>query len=358
MEQNRMSKIVVGMSGGVDSAVAALLLKRQGFEVVGLFMKNWEDDDTEDGYCPAKQDFMDVLAVADKIGIEVEAVNFAKEYKERVFAHFLSEYQAGRTPNPDVLCNAEIKFKAFLDHALNLGAAKIATGHYAQVRERLGRFELLKAEDGGKDQSYFLHRLNQAQLSKTLFPLGDLYKREVREIARAAGLPVYAKKDSTGICFIGERPFREFLARYLPKEPGEMCTPEGKVMGRHEGLAYYTLGQRQGLGIGGQGEPWFVAGKDKTRNVLIVVQGHAHPLLLKDSLSAKDLSWIAGEAPHSEWVYAAKTRYRQADAPCSITRLVGDSCDITFAQPQWAVTPGQSVVLYESEVCLGGGVIQ
>jgi tRNA-uridine 2-sulfurtransferase len=353
-----MNKIVVGMSGGVDSAVAALLLKRQGYEVVGLFMKNWEDDDAEDGYCPAKQDFMDVLAVAGKIGIEVEAVNFAKEYKERVFAYFLREYQAGRTPNPDVLCNAEIKFKAFLDHALNLGADKIATGHYARVRERLGRFELLKAEDGGKDQSYFLHRLNQAQLSKTLFPLGELYKREVREIAREAGLPVYAKKDSTGICFIGERPFREFLARYLPKEPGEMQTPEGKVMGRHQGLAYYTLGQRQGLGIGGQGEPWFVAGKDKMRNVLIVVQGHAHPLLLKENLSAKDLSWVAGETPHSEWVYAAKTRYRQADAPCAITRLVGDDCDIAFAQPQWAVTPGQSVVLYDSEVCLGGGVIQ
>jgi len=225
------SKVVVGMSGGVDSAVAALLLKQQGHEVVGLFMKNWEDDDGEDGYCPAKQDFMDVLAVADKIGIEVEAVNFAKEYKERVFSLFLKEYQAGRTPNPDVLCNSEIKFKAFLDHALALGADKIATGHYARVRERFGKFELLKAEDGTKDQSYFLYRLNQAQLSKTLFPLGDLYKREVRKIAEAAGLPVFAKKDSTGICFIGERPFREFLQRYLPKQPGPMKTPEGKIMG-------------------------------------------------------------------------------------------------------------------------------
>jgi len=352
------NKIVVGMSGGVDSAVAALLLKRQGYQVVGLFMKNWEDDDEADGSCPAKQDFMDVLAVADQIGIEVEAVNFAKEYKERVFAYFLREYQAGRTPNPDVLCNAEIKFKAFLDHALALGAEKIATGHYAKVRERFGQFELLKAEDGGKDQSYFLHRLNQAQLSKALFPLGELYKREVREIAREAGLPVHAKKDSTGICFIGERPFREFLERYLPKNPGEMVTPEGKLMGQHQGLAYHTLGQRQGLGIGGQGEPWFVAAKDMEHNRLIVVQGHDHPLLLKGSLRAMDLSWVSGEMPHTEWVYAAKTRYRQADAPCSITRVDGESCDIEFAQPQWAVTPGQSVVLYDSEVCLGGGVIQ
>ena len=352
-----MNKIVVGMSGGVDSAVTALLLKRQGFEVVGLFMKNWEDDDTADGACPAKQDFMDVLAVADKIGIEVEAVNFAREYKERVFAYFLREYQSGRTPNPDVLCNSEIKFKAFLGHALSLGADKIATGHYARVRERFGRFELLKAEDGGKDQSYFLHRLNQAQLSKTLFPLGDLYKREVREIAREAGLPVHAKKDSTGICFIGERPFREFLSRYLPKQPGEMVTPEGRSVGKHQGLAYYTIGQRQGLAIGGEGEPWFVAGKDMVRNELIVVQGHAHPLLIKERLTAMDLSWISGEAPHPAWVYAAKTRYRQADAPCSITHLDEGRCDIEFAQPQWAVTPGQSVVLYDSEVCLGGGVI-
>ncbi|MFA7243386.1 MAG: tRNA 2-thiouridine(34) synthase MnmA [Sulfuricellaceae bacterium] len=353
-----MNKIVVGMSGGVDSAVAALLLKRQGFEVVGLFMKNWEDDDGEDGDCPAKQDFMDVLAVADRIGIEVEAVNFAKEYRERVFSLFLTEYQAGRTPNPDVLCNAEIKFKSFLDHSLSLGADKIATGHYARVRERFGRFELLKAEDGGKDQSYFLHRLNQAQLSKTLFPLGEMYKREVREIARAAGLPVHDKKDSTGICFIGERPFREFLARYLPKQPGAMVTPEGRTVGGHQGLAYYTIGQRQGLCIGGEGEPWFVAGKDMARNELIVVQGHGHPLLFKDRLTAMDLSWIDGAAPHTAWVYAAKTRYRQADAPCSISRLNNDRCDIEFAQPQWAVTPGQSVVLYDSEVCLGGGIIQ
>ncbi|GAO35027.1 tRNA-specific 2-thiouridylase MnmA [Sulfuricella sp. T08] len=354
----RNKRVVVGMSGGVDSAVAALLLKRQGYDVVGLFMKNWEDDDTEDGYCPAKQDFMDVLAVADKIGIKVEAVNFAKEYREKVFALFLREYQAGRTPNPDVLCNSEIKFKAFLDHAIALGADKIATGHYAQVRERAGLFELLKAEDGSKDQSYFLHRLNQAQLSRAIFPLGEIYKREVRDIAREAGLPVHAKKDSTGICFIGERPFREFLSRYLPKQPGDMETPEGKVVGRHEGLAYHTIGQRQGLGIGGQGEPWFVAGKDMARNVLIVVQGHDHPALFREALVAADLSWVSGHAPHTDWVYGAKIRYRQADAPCCIHRVDRENCEIDFAQPQWAVTPGQSVVVYESEVCLGGGVIQ
>jgi tRNA-specific 2-thiouridylase len=354
-----MSKrVVVGMSGGVDSSVAALLLKREGYEVIGLFMKNWEDDDTGDGYCPAKQDFMDVLAVADRIGIEVEAVNFAREYRERVFALFLQEYQAGRTPNPDVLCNSEIKFKAFLDHALGLGADYIATGHYARVRERNGVFELLKAEDGSKDQSYFLYRLGQAQLSRTIFPLGGLYKREVREIARRAGLVTAEKKDSTGICFIGERPFREFLSRYLPRQPGEMHTPEGRVVGQHEGLAYYTIGQRQGLGIGGQGEPWFVAGKDMARNVLIVVQGHDHPALFRERLRASDLSWVSGLAPHPSWVYGAKTRYRQPDAPCCIARIDDGACEIEFAQPQWAVTPGQSVVVYESEVCLGGGVIQ
>jgi tRNA-specific 2-thiouridylase len=292
------TRIVVGMSGGVDSAVTALLLKQQGYDVLGLFMKNWEDEDDE--HCPAKQDFFDVLAVAEKIGIEVEAVNFAKEYKDRVFSYFLAEYQAGRTPNPDVLCNAEIKFKAFLDHAMNLGATAIATGHYARLRRQGNEFQLLKAVDDSKDQSYFLHRLNQAQLSKSMFPLGELRKSEVRKIAEKAGLPNYAKKDSTGICFIGERPFREFLSRYLPKQPGEMQTPEGKVVGQHDGLMYHTIGQRKGLGIGGQGEPWFVVGKEMARNVLIVVQGHDHPLLLKDSLNAADLSWISGIAPRTD----------------------------------------------------------
>ena len=356
-----MAKVVVGMSGGVDSSVAALLLKRQGHEVVGLFMKNWEDDDTDD-YCSSRQDLIDATAAADVIGIELEAVNFAEEYRERVFANFLTEYQAGRTPNPDVLCNSEIKFKAFLEHALHLGADYIATGHYAQVREFLGKFQLLKAEDGTKDQSYFLYRLNQEQLAKTLFPVGHLYKREVRKIAAEAGLPNHAKKDSTGICFIGERPFREFLARYLPKQPGELRRlDDERVIGQHEGLAYYTLGQREGLGIGGvkgaPEEPWFVAAKDLERNVLYVVQGHDHPALLRDRLTAGQLSWISGEPPHTHWVYAAKTRYRMPDAACDIESLTADCCEVSFAAPQWAVTPGQSVVLYESLVCLGGGVI-
>ena len=348
--------IVVGMSGGVDSAVTALLLKQQGYRVTGVFMKNWEDD--EDENCPARQDFLDVLAVAEVIGIEVEAVNFSAEYKDRVFSHFLREYQAGRTPNPDVLCNAEIKFRAFLDYAIGLGAEKIATGHYARLHERDGLFELHKAVDSSKDQSYFLYRLNQAQLSKSMFPLGELHKTEVRRIAEQAGLPNAAKKDSTGICFIGERPFREFLQRYLPIQPGDMRTPEGRVMGRHQGLMYHTIGQRQGLGIGGAGEPWFVAGKDVVRNELIVVQGHDHPLLYSSRLLAADLSWTAGATPDSARAYAAKTRYRQADAPCRLAQVTADAATIVFDSPQWAVTPGQSVVLYQGDVCLGGGIIQ
>lgn len=354
-------KIIVGLSGGVDSSVAALLLKREGYEVIGLFMKNWEGDDTDE-YCSANQDLVDAAAAADVIGIDFEAVNFSAEYRERVFADFLREYQAGRTPNPDVLCNSEIKFKAFLDHALALGADRIATGHYAQVREFLGKWQLLKAEDGTKDQSYFLHRLNQSQLSKTLFPLGHLYKRDVRRIAAEAGLPNHARKDSTGICFIGERPFREFLARYLPKQPGEIrVLGTDRAIGRHEGLMYYTLGQREGLGIGGvkgaSEEPWFVSGKDMEKNILWVVQGHEHPALLSGVLVAKDLSWVSGDVPHTHWVYAAKTRYRQPDAACQIERISADECEVVFAAPQWAVTPGQSLVIYESRVCLGGGII-
>jgi tRNA-specific 2-thiouridylase len=361
-------KIIVGMSGGVDSSVAALLLQRAGFEVVGLFMKNWEDDD-DDEYCSTRQDLIDCAAVADVIGIELEAVNFAAEYKERVFRAFLAEYQAGRTPNPDVLCNAEIKFRAFLGHALALGAGRIATGHYAGVREvrdaeNAPRFELLKAADKSKDQSYFLHRLNQTQLASTVFPLAQLQKTEVRKIAKEAGLSVHAKRDSTGICFIGERPFREFLNRYLPHEPGAIRTSEGRVIGTHVGLAFYTIGQRKGIGIGGvknggtQGEAWYVAGKDMAKNELLVVSGHEHPLLQKDSLRAADLSWVSGKAPDAAAAYAAKTRYRQADAPCRIAGLEDDFLDISFEQPQWAVTPGQSAVLYQGEVCLGGGVIQ
>ena len=365
-----MSKktVVVGLSGGVDSSVAALLLKQQGWHVVGLFMKNWEDDDTAD-YCSSRQDLIDVMSVADKIGIDVEVVNFAAEYRERVFAEFLREYQAGRTPNPDILCNSEIKFKAFLDHAMQLGADKIATGHYAGVREFDGAFQLLKAEDGTKDQSYFLYRLNQAQLSKTLFPLANIYKREVRKIAEAEGLHVAGKKDSTGICFIGERPFKDFLARYLPPKQGEIRRlDDGKVLGQHDGLMYHTLGQRKGLNIGGvkeKGQPgggdhdaWFVAGKDMEKNVLYVVQGHDHPALLKGDLIAEQLSWVSGRAPHTHWVYTAKPRYRTPDQPCEVECVDGDTCEIRFAEPQWALTPGQSVVLYESRVCLGGGVIR
>ncbi|MFV1922417.1 MAG: tRNA 2-thiouridine(34) synthase MnmA [Methylotenera sp.] len=356
-------KVIVGLSGGVDSSVTAMLLKQQGYEVTGLFMKNWEDDD-DDEYCASKQDLIDAVSVADKLAIDIEAVNFSKEYKDRVFANFLAEYEAGRTPNPDILCNAEIKFKAFLDHAITMGADLIATGHYAKVREnplKKGNYQLLKADDGSKDQSYFLYRLNQAQLSKTLFPLGSYLKREVRELAREAGLVNAEKKDSTGICFIGERPFQEFLQRYLPKKPGVIKTPEGKVVGQHDGLMYYTLGQRQGLKIGGSrdstGEPWFVVAKDMANNELIVVQGHDHPLLLSDGLKASQLHWISEEEPETNWVYAAKTRYRQPDAPCEIDAVSANEVDIRFGQKQWAITPGQSAVVYESNVCLGGGII-
>jgi tRNA-specific 2-thiouridylase len=354
-------RIVVGMSGGVDSSVAALLLKQQGHEVVGLFMKNWEDDDTDD-YCTSREDLVDAVAVAERIGIEIDAVNFSSEYKERVFNEFLAEYQAGRTPNPDVLCNSEIKFRAFLEHALALGADYIATGHYAQVREVDGAYQLLKAEDGTKDQSYFLYRLDQRQLSKTVFPLGGLYKREVREIARREGLPNHDKRDSTGICFIGERPFREFLNRYLPSDPGHIYSLDGRLVGRHMGLMFYTIGQRQGLGIGGQregdGDGWYVVDKDLKRNRLLVAQGRENRALYSTRLIAVRLSWVSGSAPHCAWVYSAKTRYRQKDAPCTIVEVDDARCTIDFAEAQWAVTPGQSVVIYESRVCLGGGIIE
>ena len=350
-------KIVVGMSGGVDSAVAALLLKREGYDIVGLFMKNWEDDD-DDEYCSTRQDLVDAAAAADVIGVELEAVNFSAEYKERVFAEFLREYRAGRTPNPDVLCNAEIKFKAFLDHAMKLGATRIATGHFARVILKDDLYELHRGADAAKDQSYFLHRLNQHQLSRVLFPVGHLKKSEVRQIATDAGLPNHAKKDSTGICFIGERPFREFLNRYLPREPGPMRTSEGKVVGKHIGLAFYTIGQRKGIGIGGAGAPWYVAGKDRGENALLVVQGHDHPLLLKRTLAAQDSSWVSGAAPGQGSTHSAKTRYRQADSACIVTRSEEEEIAVEFDRPQWAVTPGQSVVLYDGAVCLGGAVIR
>ena len=371
-------RVVVGLSGGVDSAVSAWLLKQQGFEVVGLFMKNWEDDD-DDEYCSSRQDLIDAAAVADVIGIDLEAVNFSAEYKDRVFAEFLREYQAGRTPNPDVLCNAEIKFKAFLDHAMRLGAEHIATGHYARVRlvdhdgrvvddhARLqarigdGEFQLLKGDDPAKDQSYFLHRLNQAQLARALFPLGHLRKTEVRKLAADIGLPNAEKKDSTGICFIGERPFREFLNRYLPTTPGPIRTDDGTRVGQHIGLAFYTLGQRKGIGVGGRksgsGEPWFVARKDMASNTLWIVQGHAHPWLMSQRLVAESASWVSGTPPAAGARLSAKTRYRQADEACTVLRADGEVLELEFDRPQWAVTPGQSVVAYARDICLGGAVI-
>ncbi len=361
----KRERIVIGLSGGVDSAVAAWLLKQQGHEVVGLFMKNWEGDD-DDAYCSANVDFVDAAAVADVIGIELEHVNFAAEYRERVFAEFLREYRAGRTPNPDVLCNAEIKFKAFLDHALRLGAQAIATGHYARVRARAGRCELLRGLDPLKDQSYFLHRLTQAQLARTRFPVGELHKTEVRRLAAEIGLPNAAKRDSTGICFIGERPFREFLGRFVQSEPGPIRDERGRTLGRHAGLSFYTIGQRQGLGIGGVKErgaarggaahaPWYVAGKDLQHNVLRVVQGHDHPALQSRALVADGVHWIAGEPP-APGACTAKTRYRQDDARCRLS-LAGSELRLDFDAPQWAVAPGQSAVVYDGELCLGGGFI-
>jgi tRNA-specific 2-thiouridylase len=351
-------KVVVGMSGGVDSSVAALLLKREGHDVTGLFMKNWEDDD-DDEYCSTREDLIDAAAAADVIGVELEAVNFAAEYKDRVFADFLREYAAGRTPNPDVLCNAEIKFKAFLDHAMRLGAEKIATGHYARTDFSGNVSRLLRGNDPAKDQSYFLHRLNQEQLSRVLFPVGELRKSEVRRIAQEAGLPNHAKKDSTGICFIGERPFREFLNKYLSKTPGKIVDENGRSLGEHIGLAFYTIGQRKGIGIGGKKDAshdaWYVAEKRMASNELVVVQGHDHPLLMKKALNAQDASWIAGSVPQGK-NFSGKTRYRQADADC-VLKDAEKGIAVEFSHPQWAVTPGQSVVLYDREVCLGGGVI-
>ncbi len=367
-KQGKGHKVVVGLSGGVDSAVTAWLLKEQGYEVVGIFMKNWEGDDDSE-YCSSNIDFVDAAAVADVIGIEIEHVNFAAEYRDRVFAEFLREYQAGRTPNPDILCNAEIKFKAFLDHALRLGAHRIATGHYARVRQnpQTQQYELLKGLDPTKDQSYFLHRLDQDQLSKTLFPIGELHKTEVRRLAAEIGLPNARKKDSTGICFIGERPFRDFLNRYIARQPGPIKDDQGRTIGKHVGLSFYTLGQRQGLGIGGikakgaqrgggEHAPWFVARKDLEKNILWVVQGHEHAWLQSTALQADDASWVAGVAP-APGPLSAKTRYRQADAACTLSVDSEATFSLSFAQPQWAVTPGQSAVLYDGEVCLGGGVI-
>ena len=351
---------MIGMSGGVDSSVAALRLLEQGHEVTGLFMKNWDEDDGSE-YCTAKEDLDDAQQVSDKLGIELKTVNFAAEYWDNVFENFLSEYAAGRTPNPDILCNREIKFKAFLDYATQLGADYIATGHYTQIARQGEQFQLKRGLDGNKDQSYFLYTLGQAQLSRSLFPIGDMQKPAVRELAQKAGFINSRKKDSTGICFIGERKFKDFLQRYLPAQPGDMKTPEGEIIGTHQGLMYYTLGQRQGLGIGGvktaSEAPWYVVEKDLVNNVLIVAQGHDHPLMQSVSLNASQLSWVSGKASSNEFRCTAKTRYRQKDQACLVTINTDNSCKVIFDEAQRAVTPGQSVVFYDNDYCLGGGII-
>jgi tRNA-uridine 2-sulfurtransferase len=353
------SLVIVGMSGGVDSSVTAWLLLQQGYEVQGLFMSNWDED--EDGYCTAAEDYQDARKVCEQLGIALHKVSFAGEYRERVFSYFLDEYRAGRTPNPDVLCNREIKFGVCFDYARRLGAQYVATGHYARV-EHSPSARLLKGLDPEKDQSYFLHAMPSDALARTLFPIGAMRKNEVRQIARDLTLPVFDKKDSTGICFIGERPFAEFLARYLPAQPGDIETSEGRKLGQHGGLMYYTLGQRQGLRIGGRSDSseaaWYVADKDLLRNALVVVQGHDHPALLRSSLRASQLTWVAGQPPAASFRCAAKVRYRQADQPCEVQILPDGNCDVRFDVTQRAVTPGQYVVFYADQECLGGGVIE
>lgn len=354
------TRVIVGMSGGVDSSVSAYLLKQQGYQVEGLFMKNWEeDDDTE--YCTAAEDLADAQAVCDKLGIELKTINFAAEYWDNVFEYFLEEYRAGRTPNPDIMCNKEIKFKAFLDYAQLLGADYIATGHYVRRGEQDGKATLLRGLDPNKDQSYFLYAVAHDKIGKTLFPVGELDKPDVRKIAEEQGLITAKKKDSTGICFIGERKFTDFLQQYLPAQPGDIETPDGKVIGKHNGLMYHTLGQRKGLGIGGLAdaneEPWFSVDKDLERNVLIVAQGHDNPLLMSKSLIAKNLDWVAGDAPSDKFECTAKNRYRQADVACTVSKIDEESWLVEFAEPERAVTPGQSVVFYLDQVCLGGGII-
>ncbi|RIW37641.1 tRNA 2-thiouridine(34) synthase MnmA [Bacillus salacetis] len=350
------TRVVVGMSGGVDSSVAALLLKEQGYDVIGIFMKNWDDTD-ENGVCTATEDYEDVIRVCNQIGIPYYAVNFEKQYWDKVFTYFLDEYKAGRTPNPDVMCNKEIKFKAFLEHAVKLGADYLATGHYAQVEYRDGEYKMLRGKDSNKDQTYFLNQLGQEQLEKVMFPIGNIDKKKVREIAKEAELATAAKKDSTGICFIGERNFKEFLSNYLPAQPGNMETLNGEVKGKHDGLMYYTIGQRQGLGIGGAGEPWFVIGKDLDRNVLYVEQGFDHEALYSDSILATDISWTSDNEKQAEFECTAKFRYRQEDHEVKVQLLDDDKVKVIFKEPVRAVTPGQAVVFYNGDECLGGGTI-
>jgi len=353
------ARVIVGVSGGVDSSVSALLLRDAGESVAGLFMQNWEEEASSG--CRAEDDRRDALAVCAKLGLPFHARNFAKEYWGGVFEHFLAEYAAGRTPNPDVLCNKEIKFRTFLDEARRLGAECIATGHYARVEKREGAWRLLRGADGDKDQSYFLHQLGQEQLAATLFPIGHLPKAEVRRLAREAALPTAAKKDSTGICFVGERDFREFLGRYLPARRGEIRSVDGSALGEHEGVFYYTLGQREGLGIGGQrgraAEPWFVVGKDIATNILLVDQGHDSPWLQSMRLDSEPAHWVAGAPPAAEFTCTAKTRYRQRDEACRVTVADDGGVRVLFERPQRAVTPGQSVVFYRGDECLGGAVI-
>ena len=354
-------KIMVAMSGGVDSSVSALLLKRQGLDLAGLFMKNWEEDDRF-GTCTAEEDAADAMAVAESMGLHLHTRNFAFEYWENVFEEFLNEYRAGRTPNPDILCNREIKFKTFLEHAEQLGADLIATGHYVRTDYKHGKHRLLRGVDHNKDQSYFLYAVGHRQLAKTLFPVGELEKPRVRELAEEAGLDVFDKKDSTGICFIGERNFSKFLGEYLPAKPGEIRTTDDQVIGEHQGLMFHTLGQRQGLGIGGvkgyPEAPWYVLHKDLSNNVLYVGQGHDHPWMLSTRLEASQLAWVSGNAPETGSKLTAKVRYRQQDQAVRIGQINDDRMLLEFQQPQRAVTPGQSVVLYDGEVCLGGGIIE
>nr|WP_295969617.1 tRNA 2-thiouridine(34) synthase MnmA [uncultured Bacillus sp.] len=356
MKEPKDTRVVVGMSGGVDSSVAALLLKQQGYDVIGIFMKNWDDTD-EFGVCTATEDYNDVIRVCNQIGIPYYAVNFEKQYWDKVFTYFLDEYKAGRTPNPDVMCNKEIKFKAFLEHALSLGADYLATGHYARVEICDGEYRMLRGVDENKDQTYFLNQLTQEQLSKVMFPIGDLPKSRVREIAREVGLATASKKDSTGICFIGERNFKEFLGHYLPAQPGNMETFDGKVVGKHDGLMYYTIGQRHGLGIGGAGEPWFAIGKDLKRNVLYVGQGFHNEKLYSTSITGVNVSWISKRQKPVVFSCTAKFRYRQPDNHVTVEILADNKVKVTFKESIRAVTPGQAVVFYNGDECLGGGII-